>query len=175
MPNFKGDPEPFDFRVLPTAQGVVEARRQVVDVVRRSSVSVSESVLADLALLADEVIANAVTYSRAPCAVCVRWTRIRVRVEVTDCADDLPQRRQAGADDESGRGLQLVEALAADWDVTPCPSGKIVWFEVATDLQVRDENALVSDAPTAWPLHVRGIRSSAVAQILRSTATSART
>ncbi|MFF9593370.1 ATP-binding protein [Streptomyces sp. NPDC014646] len=55
----------------------------------------------------------------------------RLRIEVTDPRGerDLPAvPREA---DEGGRGLIIVEALAVDWGVDPCPpSGKTVWAEV---------------------------------------------
>ncbi|WP_169336551.1 ATP-binding protein, partial [Nocardiopsis prasina] len=42
----------------------------------------------------------------------------------------LPRIRSAGADDEGGRGLYLVDQLAARWGSRPTPDGKAVWFEV---------------------------------------------
>ncbi|WP_431043855.1 ATP-binding protein [Streptomyces sp. P1-3] len=56
----------------------------------------------------------------------------RLRVEVSDASAELPRPRQAAVDDESGRGLALVAALADDWDVHPraCGVGKTVWFEL---------------------------------------------
>lgn len=57
-----------------------------------------------------------------------------LRVEVTDARDDrLPPASvpQPGPDDESGRGLALVEALAERWGTEPYfPSGKTVWAEI---------------------------------------------
>jgi anti-sigma regulatory factor (Ser/Thr protein kinase) len=85
-------------------------------------------------LLLSELVTNAVRHSR------VRGRRIEVRctldagvlrVEVSDAGPGVPVARAAGADDESGRGLALVAALAADWGVLPRPHGigKTVWFE----------------------------------------------
>ncbi|MFF4231107.1 hypothetical protein [Streptomyces sp. NPDC001820] len=38
------------------------------------------------------------------------------------------------SDDESGRGLLLVDVLAARWGVAPrVPIGKVVWAEVAME------------------------------------------
>lgn len=56
----------------------------------------------------------------------------RVRVCVTDANDTLPVLRNASLDDESGRGLALVAALADDWGAS-CREGgigKTVWFEL---------------------------------------------
>ncbi|MGD1057398.1 MAG: ATP-binding protein [Solirubrobacteraceae bacterium] len=30
--------------------------------------------------------------------------------------------------DQSGRGLQIVQALAEDWGIVRSPNGKLVWF-----------------------------------------------
>lgn len=55
-----------------------------------------------------------------------------LRVEVSDAADEFPQPCEPSPDDESGRGLTLLEALADAWDVFPRPYGigKTVWFEL---------------------------------------------
>ncbi|WNM35462.1 ATP-binding protein [Streptomyces sp. Li-HN-5-11] len=56
----------------------------------------------------------------------------RLRVSVTDANDALPTLCEASPEDESGRGLALVAALADDWGAEPRPGGigKTVWFEV---------------------------------------------
>ncbi|KII00467.1 histidine kinase [Streptomonospora alba] len=53
-----------------------------------------------------------------------------VWVEVFDRDLRLPRIRSAGADDEGGRGLYLVDQLAARWGSRPTPDGKAVWFEI---------------------------------------------
>ncbi|EKX65371.1 hypothetical protein STRIP9103_05471 [Streptomyces ipomoeae 91-03] len=52
-------------------------------------------------------------------------------MEVTDVDPTLVHPSQAGALDESGRGLFLVDALATRWGSQPCAAGKITWFELA--------------------------------------------
>lgn len=54
-----------------------------------------------------------------------------VWVEVFDRDLRLPRIRSAGAEDEGGRGLYLVEQLATRWGSRPTPDGKAVWFEMA--------------------------------------------
>ena len=53
-----------------------------------------------------------------------------VWVEVFDPDLRLPRLRSAGATDEGGRGLYLVEQLATRWGSRPTPEGKAVWFEI---------------------------------------------
>jgi serine phosphatase RsbU (regulator of sigma subunit) len=56
-----------------------------------------------------------------------------VWVEVFDPDLRLPRLRSAGATDEGGRGLYLVEQLATRWGSRPTPEGKAVWFEIPLD------------------------------------------
>ncbi len=53
-----------------------------------------------------------------------------VWVEVFDADLRLPRIRNAGENDEGGRGLYLVDQLAARWGSRPTKDGKAVWFEV---------------------------------------------
>ena len=69
-----------------------------------------------------------------------REFRVRLRrgaesvwVEVFDPDLRLPRIRSAGATDEGGRGLYLVEQLATRWGSRPTPEGKTVWFELPLD------------------------------------------
>ncbi len=57
---------------------------------------------------------------------------MRVRAEVWDSVPRMPAVRQAGPDEEGGRGLALVEALSDRWGWTTAPGwpGKVVWAEL---------------------------------------------
>ncbi|GAA3374350.1 ATP-binding protein [Streptomyces sannanensis] len=89
--------------------------------------------------LVAELAANAATHGRLPgrsFLLALRTTNNEhtLRVEVTDTRPDrLPSLRPQppSADDESGRGLLLVDALADRWGVTPGPvPRKTVWAEL---------------------------------------------
>lgn len=54
----------------------------------------------------------------------------QLRVELHDSSDKEPQRLQPTRDEESGRGLQLLAALAATWGTTRTAAGKAVWCEL---------------------------------------------
>lgn len=85
--------------------------------------------------LVAELAANAATHGR----LAGRDFRLALldhdatlRIEITDTrGDELPRRRPPAPDDESGRGLLLVEALADRWGVRlgPVPH-KTVWAEL---------------------------------------------
>jgi hypothetical protein len=53
-------------------------------------------------------------------------------IEVADSWQwEMPSPCQPAPDDESGRGLLLVDALSHSWGVKPRQVGKIVWARVA--------------------------------------------
>lgn len=89
-------------------------------------------------LLVSELVANAVTHGAPPAAVSVSvWQQrgvSRIRVEVHDGAPGPVARpdRPAADSDEHGRGLQIVQALAAASGSGPVAgrTGKTSWFEL---------------------------------------------
>lgn len=96
-----------------------------------------------VALLVGELTANAVSHGRVPgrdFRLGLRHTPRAagtaggcVRIEVSDANPEPPPARPVvhGPDDESGRGLLLVDVLAVRWGTSPRhPVGKTVWAEV---------------------------------------------
>lgn len=54
--------------------------------------------------------------------------RTSIVVRVWDGNDGMPVLRYAAPDDESGRGLEIIDALAADWSAyREAGGGKVVW------------------------------------------------
>jgi anti-sigma regulatory factor (Ser/Thr protein kinase) len=53
----------------------------------------------------------------------------RLRLEAHDGSHAIPAVGQPGDYDESGRGLRLLTALAADWGTLLTASGKAIWCE----------------------------------------------
>jgi len=103
-----------------------EARRRVQAAARAWDVTVDRDVAV---LLTSEVVTNAVVHG--PGGV-VTLTVIllpgQLRVEVFDTCPDLPAALDPAADAETGRGLLLVDTLAADWGSYRAAAGKVVWF-----------------------------------------------
>ncbi|WP_190190567.1 ATP-binding SpoIIE family protein phosphatase [Streptomyces minutiscleroticus] len=87
--------------------------------------------LADHAvLMVDELVANAVRHSRGP--VDLRLVRgDTLLCEVDDDDHTLPTLLSAGPEDEYGRGLRVVSALAREWGASRTGAGKTVRFELA--------------------------------------------
>lgn len=99
---------------------------------------VEDSVLDDVLLLLSELATNAVAHSDSGrtadgrVAVYVARTSAMVHVEVTDdgSAASAPAVRVPEADDDGGRGLWLVEMVAAGWGSHRDDAGGSVWFRV---------------------------------------------
>lgn len=145
-------PEPLVFHVPDEKQAVPAARKRVIQTARGWRVPLTRDALADVELLAGELISNAVRHSGGPCSVTVRWNGTRLRTEVSDGCP-RPPRRSYDADGTSGRGLVLVDALAYTWGWDTHASGKTVWFEVATEAVKVDTprlSTLVRAAAPAW-------------------------
>jgi anti-sigma regulatory factor (Ser/Thr protein kinase) len=85
----------------------------------------------DLAvLLADEVVTNAVLHGGGEIGLSVDVTDDRLRVEVKDSSFKLPLVLTPNAEREHGRGMVIVDSLAASWGTEVDRSGKSVWFEL---------------------------------------------
>lgn len=144
-------PMPKSQEVQPTTAAVKFARLWVVHVARSWPELLSEKSLRDVELCADELLANAVEHTGKRCRVTVRWTGVRLRVEVADRSPQPPVRSAADDMATGGRGLLLVEALAYSWGWYPAEEGKVVWFEAAPDQLATGDSRL---AVPALPAHV---------------------
>ncbi|MFI1108193.1 ATP-binding protein [Streptomyces physcomitrii] len=84
------------------------------------------------AVIVSELVANTVQHARRESIrVTVEHTAPgTVRIATADFSRRLPVPRLPGEDDEGGRGLALVEAMAQRWGVEERRWGKIVWAEV---------------------------------------------
>ncbi|MGP4084356.1 ATP-binding protein [Streptomyces sp. KR55] len=88
-------------------------------------------------LLLSELVSNSILHARRPTGreIGLRFALYegRLRVEVADANRTRPVPRQAAVEDERGRGLALVQALADRWGC--CPRlhgiGKATWAELA--------------------------------------------
>ena len=90
-------------------------------------------------LLVSELFGNSVRHSGSGLAggtvtVAVTYGDGLVRVEVTDRGGPgMPRLRPAGGDAESGRGLELVAALAARWGWRRRGGRIVTWFVLTPD------------------------------------------
>jgi len=104
------------------------ARRFVAETLQRWDAA---NDLDTVSLLVSELVSNAIVHAQSDFEVSVLLRGHTIRIEVDDQSDAPPVPRDADIDDDSGRGMALVEALAIGWGVTERDgSGKTVWFEV---------------------------------------------
>jgi serine/threonine-protein kinase RsbW len=103
----------------------------------------------DLAvLMASELFANSVRHSRSgdpggTATVTILARDGLVRVEVTDQGGPgVPKVRQADRDEEGGRRLELVAALATRWGWRRHSGRTVTWFELCDLLQPMQHSAV---------------------------------
>ncbi|WP_308402039.1 ATP-binding protein [Streptomyces shenzhenensis] len=119
-------PPPLDLDLLAVPEAVPGLRRTV----RRYL----GAPCADVQLCVTELVANVVRHVGEGTPIRVRVVRVAgacLRVEVSDAdARARPVLRRAGADDETGRGLALLDAVTLRWGVEHGAEGKTVWCEL---------------------------------------------
>ena len=96
-----------------------------------------EHLVSTVALVVSELVTNALLHGDPPVRVRLRSAGDALSVEVFDQGHVLPARRRGEPDEESGRGLLLVEVLSARWGSRASATGKVVWAELP--LPERDE------------------------------------
>lgn len=118
-----------DWPVNRRADAIADARHHVRALVARA-VGYGEA-CDDIELMTSELLANAVRYGEGDKAqVHVTATPAVLRVEVHDDGrGPLPGSRESDLFDERGRGLLIVAALAARWDLHRDETGTTAWFE----------------------------------------------
>ncbi|MFF4401169.1 ATP-binding protein [Streptomyces sp. NPDC001480] len=126
----------FTLRFTSTPRGARLARRLASHQMDAWGWAYGTPVHDTVELIVAEPAANAVTHGRVP----GRDAELRlieengqVRVEVSDTRGErLPAVQDAGGEEDGGRGLVLVAALAKEWGVTSRAHapGKTVWAVV---------------------------------------------
>ncbi|MFK0297118.1 ATP-binding protein [Streptomyces sp. NPDC090442] len=112
-----------------TPAHVPVARGDVSRTLRRHGITARAD---DTRLLVSELITNAIGHSPgADVTVTVRSLPGGLVVAVSDACPTPPRRRRPSADDERGRGLQLLELLADAWGFDITSHGtKVVWCRI---------------------------------------------
>jgi anti-sigma regulatory factor (Ser/Thr protein kinase) len=92
----------------------------------------------DVEILVSELATNAVAASRSvarglPVRLWLLCDKARVLIVVWDGCPQAPVRIDVSGDEESGRGLLLVESISDQWGSYPTPAtgGKAVWAVTA--------------------------------------------
>ncbi|MEV5319430.1 ATP-binding protein [Streptomyces sp. NPDC052687] len=128
-------------------RAVPEARRALRELLRQWG---SPGCSAVAELLTSELVTNALVHTDDDAVLTATVGPRGLRVEVRDFVARRPTPRVPAADDGThGRGLILVEALAADWGVRPHAVGKAVWFELTEDTTDTTDTADTADTVEA--------------------------
>ncbi|MEV6011026.1 SpoIIE family protein phosphatase [Streptomyces sp. NPDC051976] len=88
----------------------------------------------DVELAAGELLVNVLLHTESGAVLTLEVLPEpvrRVRLSVQDRSSVWPRRRSPGEAATSGRGLLMIDALAARWGVEPRGDGKAVWCEFA--------------------------------------------
>ena len=153
----------------PDVQAPAEARRMT-----RHTLGLWElgDLVPDVSLLVSELVTNVVRHARTPATVMLCVTDGMLEVAVGDEAAQLPVPGASSEFDsarEGGRGLQLVDRIAAEWGVRRDGGSKRVWFrlpvartwgyrhgcpcgEPADDVQRTGSGRSVRAVPGPWDL-----------------------
>ncbi|MDR2987005.1 MAG: ATP-binding protein [Nocardiopsaceae bacterium] len=119
-----------------------EARGYVQAAIRAWGVPVDPYVAA---LLTSELVTNAIRHETGEkVKLFVSCSCGHLRVYVHDSSRTWPVPLNAPIDAEAGRGLTLVASLSTDWGVYRTPSGKAVYFTLALQDDLSDDDAEAS-------------------------------
>jgi anti-sigma regulatory factor (Ser/Thr protein kinase) len=108
--------------------------------------------LDDAALVAAELLANAIQHGVPPVSISVTGDATRIRIAVHDANPRPPVRPAPSITNMTGRGLALVNAVSARWGVdTHAGGGKTVWAELEpTSDREPGDDAAVDALLAAW-------------------------
>jgi anti-sigma regulatory factor (Ser/Thr protein kinase) len=110
------------------ASSVGEARLFVRDAL--SETDAPQDLVDSAVLLVSELATNVTLHARTDVRVTLRFEGEALWAEVKDWNSRLPQACLPPEDATTGRGLQLVEAIASSWGVERDSDGKVVWFQL---------------------------------------------
>lgn len=115
-------------RLPPTARSTTQARRFVLSALSEWGL---DALRDTAALLTSEVVTNSVLHARTDVEVSIGRLDDGVVIEVTDGSRRAPVRRLQINEATTGRGVELLEQLAASWGVTLHDDGKTVRFTLS--------------------------------------------
>ena len=146
-------------RLAPQPLSVARARSAVRGLLERGD---RGDLVETAVLLVSELVTNALLHAGTHIDLTARLGPDGLRVEVGDGSLHLPSRRRYAATAGTGRGLMMLESMAADWGVRRRRNGKVVWFEVvdgkggAATTRRRDDDRSSPTGAGAAPGRARG-------------------
>lgn len=136
MPGYKVT-EPRLRCVLPFEAAPAEVRLLRRAAVRQLNRWGVPAVADEAELLVAELATNVVKHvgEGTSATLILEWRGERLRLEVHDRSPVVPSASGLGCDEERGRGLHLLAALAMDWGTVLTTAGKAVWCEISAAAQ----------------------------------------
>jgi anti-sigma regulatory factor (Ser/Thr protein kinase) len=120
------------FKCAPTS--VRASRAFVVDQLSNWGISPADSAyasVADATLVTSELVANAIRFCVDAVKLSLVTHRDQIEIAVTDDNPQLARMQHPGPASTSGRGLIIVDTLAAGWGQVRHDRGKTVWARLA--------------------------------------------
>lgn len=120
--------EELSFRLAHEPDAVAEARHLLREVL--AVWGIDDGLVVIVALLASELVTNAILHAVPPIDLTLDWDERVLRVEVSDGDDRLPVMVEPPRPaDDGGYGLLLIERLSHAWGAAPAPrrgQGRVV-------------------------------------------------
>ncbi|MFI8828800.1 ATP-binding protein [Streptomyces sp. NPDC053431] len=122
-------PSTFQATFLPAPERVSGIRQSAAIFLRTSGVP--DQTVDDVVLLVSELVTNAVTHGRGEVSLRALAANGRVAITVSTESKERAVVREAGLEDESGRGMFLVAALADTWGIASGMTWCVLRYEPA--------------------------------------------
>ena len=124
-----GEPRTFEVALPAQLSSSARARR----IVAEWCGDIDADTLADITLIASELMTNAIRHGQPEIMFRLRRTSAVLEVAVLDHGADAPKMQSVATDATSGRGLAIVDRLAMRWgcEALDDSSAKIVWATVS--------------------------------------------
>ncbi|MGF7235462.1 MAG: GAF domain-containing protein, partial [Frankia sp.] len=129
----------FDLRLDGSPAAVPRARRMFVEAMLHAG---SSGWMWEAQVAFAELVTNAVLHGRPPVDVHVDVTPDGLRLQVADTSTVMPIRPRPGANEMTGRGLALVDAVSTRWGIARTDAGKIIWTEFGNPPPPRNDGAV---------------------------------
>lgn len=122
------------------------SRRRLQDLVKKWGLRLDESSHTALTVITSELVTNAVRHGTGTVltiTVSANLSRRRILVEVYDGSLILPVPHWADSEDETGRGMALIDRLSVGHGAEHTTCGKCVWAEITMPPQRATRQRLV--------------------------------
>ena len=126
---------------------LTDARRSAV---RRTRQLGRDDLIDDVALVVGELFTNALLHGGGSAGVDISPIADGIRIEVRDGSRIPPMLGRPTDESLTGRGLRLVDRIAARWGAEAEPAGKVVWAELTGVTTTRPREGYEAELIAMW-------------------------